>query len=452
MESNPDQLKQWLRAQGRASISTKGKEKDSINLFTALLEGDAVIAGETRPKRENQRAQVLENHDLDVVRHAAVEADMAMMWKNFVDVSVASLLSLAIVSATERFLPEIDYLSPSARGLACLVFGLAVPPIYLLILTLWRRQRTSFDWKMSWIVGAIYLLVFFILLAPVPHSEPHFWDLSVKRGWDHAIDTVLNISQRSAIAEGQKGEEPKKISLEDRQQGLQRLFAQNPDKPKDANIQSGDWWLEAANHGADNGFSIIRIILTILMVPVGLVLFISVNRQIKAMFQARSNPQIPSMYRMLGYVNVFAMPAIIVCLWSTSLPQWLEATGIIDSAERVINFRRAICILFAIQQLATVRAMVQAHLDMGQEITRIILSADKKTSGKGLTIQSHLRSLVTCVYVVAIELSALPIFQLALLASQHWLADVVYLTTLTVTWPVTILALLIPNQSIRSSA
>jgi hypothetical protein len=262
--------------------------------------------------------------------------------------------------------------------------------------------------------------------------------------------TFFNFTERAGVTEKPQESIKKVTTIEDRQKGLQRLFSQNPDKPSDTKLE-GDWWLQLDEKG-DADYWIFRIAFTMLAAPLGLTLFVGINRQVKSMLQARSNSKIPSLYRMLEYVNVFAMPAIVVVLWSTPIPAWLESAGIFESAERVYTLRRTMSIFFAVQQLATLRAGVQSHLDIAEEITRIILSVDsKKVNAKGLKIQSQLRAIAKCVYVVGLEIACMPVLLLALLAAHHWAADVLYLSIMLVTWPTSILASAVPDQALRSS-
>lgn len=410
-------------------------------LVRSELANESVIAGEVKLRTPQVAAPGAPPSQYTYV---AVEADLALEWKVFVDLTLSACIAWTLINVLPH---SVDFLAPSGRGLLCLVAILVLGALRLLIVVLWRRTNQSFDWKVSWILMLIFAFCFFVMLGPAvsgdASSEP-FWSINVLDGWKNDTQGLSDYAVRIGALNPKIEKIP---TVEDRQLGLQRLFSDNPSKPAgDVDLQT--WFL---NTDSTISFGAARFILTLLALPVGVVLLISSSRRVKSLLQQRMLGDMGSFYRMFEYTNVFVMPGLVALVWSSTIVSQLEWLGLIADAARASNLRRVLGVWYAIQQLWTLRATVQGHLAMGEPIVRTILSVDTRVSGRGLIIRQALIRLAKTPYVVAIEASALPVLQIGLLLAQHWFTDAIYLTSLLLIWPVTLILFFIPSLEYKTA-
>jgi len=441
LESNPSEVNKWLKQVGVRQKNKYGpQEKDRITLLTSALDGGKVFVGE-RPvveRKGSSDAPVVPN--AAVLRHQGVPIELAPTWVVLVDTIVSSLLAIAILWALRSAFPDIALMKTTPRGNLGILLALIGIPTFSLLQVLWRRVNTSNDWKLSWIAGFVLVLVFYIILTPAAILVPanaEFWGTGVSRGFKELLDSGSEALTRMGMQSLKTKPETSNSNTQSSQSRLQALFSEGSTQSGNAEHWKGTWLYDYLPIAS--AFWFLQLLAALIALPIGLCLYISIQRRVKSILQFRGSPSTSMLSRILEHLNSFAMPLLTLLLWSPYAHHWILAFGFYVDEERLLLARRMMSATLAVFQLATLRSALQAHLDTGRDITEYLLGSN--VTSKGRSIQANLRALAKSICIVAVELVALPVIHIGLLFARSWYTDTLYIATLLVIWPTSIMAL-----------
>jgi hypothetical protein len=448
LENNPAAVSGWLRQQGLRTVNkSRTQEKDRIQLLTAGLSGDAVLIGEEKVVANIRASQSSNTPGSAHLRHKAVVADMSNVWKSLVELTFSTLVSYGLVSGLRWWWPSVAFFAATPRGNAVIIASLIGMPLFASLRVLWTRNALSKDWKVSWIAAVVFLLTFYVILSPsttASPNSPEYWNLGVADGFKDVLDAVSDTLTRLGL-EDLKIKVAAPISTQAAQNRLKELFSE---KLADSSGSQSQYnaWLSAYDPLVRDNMWIFQLILTVLCLPVGLSLFISIQRQIKAIFQSKGSLGTPAIVKVLQYFNVLAVPLFVCVAWSPFLPSLLSSYGLNTEPLKLIEARRNLSMVFVALQVVLVRLSVQLHLDTGKDITELLLSMSLTTPNRGLSIQANLRALAKTIFVVGLECISLPLLQFALLFTNHWLTNAIYLSTVLVSWPIAMILMFVQSR------
>lgn len=435
LESAPGTLVNGLKKAGvHVPVSARVQQKDRIDLLRANLDGESVLIGEEVSKEKRFTA----DGESSNLRHVHRKADYADEWRALMETTCAAALAWTASSIFRSVFPDSPFWLPTAMGHASLAFGLTLPIIFYQLSALWSRKANTNDWKLSWIVSVLALLSAYLLFSP--YSD--YMHLRTSTGFESLLNTASDALERNGFG-NLKVKNTTQVSS---QAKLQELFGK--DIAVDASTQSSnDGWLSGFTPEVRQQFWILRLLVSLPALPLGLMLFTSLQRHVKYIFQTRADEEGTAALRVAALMNVVVAPLFALLCWSPAVPQIISVFGVEMEEFKLLQLRRAGCVLIAGLQLLLLRFVGQAHFSSAKYAVEYLLSLPyTKTEKRGFSIQSNLRIIARTIYVVALEFSAIPLLHVALLFSRFWITDTLYVATLFIIWPISMLSLFVQSR------
>lgn len=435
LESAPGTLVSGLKKAGvHVPVAARAQQKDRIDLLRATLDGETVLIGEEISSAPSPTA----GSDKSNLRHVHRKADYADEWRALMETTSAAGLAWASASIFRTVFPDSAFWAPTLIGHASLILGMTLPTLFYQLSSIRARKANTSDWKLSWIVALLTLLAAFLLFSP--HSE--YMHIHTGNGFETMLTTASDALERNGF-DNLKVKNGTRISS---QAKLQQLFG------KDLSTEGGvsdatSEWLSAFSEETRQQFWILRLIVSLPALPIGLILFTSLQRHVKYIFQTRADEDGTAVMRTAALFNVVVAPLLALLFWSPAIPQLIDNLGLPVDEAKILQLRRAACVTIAGLQLCLLRPVGQSHFVSAKYAVEYLLSLpSSKTEKRGFSIQSNLRIIARTIYVVALEFCAIPLIHIALLFSRFWITDTLYLATLFIIWPISMLSLFVQSR------
>lgn len=434
LETAPGALVSGLKKAGvHVPLASRVQQKDRIDLLRATLDGETVLIGEEVSSAPSPTA----GSNASNLRHSHKKADYADEWRALVETTTSAAFAWAGASIFRTAFPDSAFWQPTLVGHASLVLGMTLPILFYQLSALWTRKSNTSDWKLSWIVASLVLLATYLLFSP--HSE--YMHLSTSNGFETMLNTASDALERNGLG-NLKAKNATRISS---QAKLQQLFGSDMATQTGGDASTGEW-LMAFSEETRQQLWILRLLVSLPALPIGLMLFTSLQRHVKYIFQTRADEEGSTIMSTAALFNVVVAPLFSLFFWS-AIPQLLAGLGLEVDTLKMLQLRRAVCVTIAGLQLTLLRPVGQAHFTSAKYAVEYLLSLPfTKTEKRGFSIQSNLRIIARTIYVVALEFSAIPLLHIALLFSRFWITDTLYLATLFVIWPVSMLSLFVQSR------
>lgn len=438
LQKAPGTLETDLKRAGvQLSPLAKFQDKNQIQLYTAELDGPTVLIGEAiGPSKTASGAS-----DKPILRHTHKKAEFADHWKGLVETTLAAAAAWTITSILRAIFPDLAYLRPTQVGSASLVFGMILPNLYYPLQMVWIRNSTTSDWKMSWIVMGATFLATYLLLSP----EASYWSTRPAEGLENVLSWSSDALDRNGLGNLRFNASTNSVSNAATQERLQELFSGSK-AIEQSKEDRNNTWLAGFHPDVRDKVWVLRLILSMPSLPLGLMLFVSLQRHVKFLFQSRVIEGITTLVKVLSIADVVLAPILAISCWTPLLTGVSSAFGIDIDEARALQIRRALCVFIASVQLAILRPAIQGHLSAAKIVATHFLSLANHTENRGVALQANLRLVARTAYVVALEFSAIPFAHIALLLSRYWVADTIYIASQFIIWPISLLSVFVQSN------